>query len=83
MPAWEARVGAPYADMDLSVITTPDSRWSNFYLEGLQWLVEKADFDGMYIDDTALDATSPAPGAADPRPASRAANGPAYLEPFQ
>ena len=58
VPAWEARVGAPYADMDLSVITTPDSRWSNFYLEGLQWLVEKSDFDGMYIDDTALDATS-------------------------
>lgn len=58
VPAWEARVGAPYADLDLSVITTPDSRWSNFYLEGLQWLVDKADFDGMYIDDTALDATS-------------------------
>jgi hypothetical protein len=58
VPAWEARVGAPYADLDLSVITTPDSRWSNFYLEGLQWLVERSDFDGMYVDDTALDATS-------------------------
>ena len=70
MPAWEARVGAPYADLDLSVITTPDSRWSNFYLEGLQWLVEKSDFDGMYIDDTALDATSlrRARRILDPRP---------------
>ncbi len=58
VPAWEAQVGPPYADMDLSVITTPDSRWNNFYLEGLRWLVEKSDFDGMYIDDTALDATS-------------------------
>lgn len=58
VPAWEAQVGAPYADLDLSVITTPDSRWSNFYLEGLRWLVEKSDLDGMYIDDTALDATS-------------------------
>jgi len=58
VPAWEARVGAPYTDLDLSVITTPDSRWNNFYLEGLRWLVEKSDFDGMYIDDTALDATS-------------------------
>ena len=58
VPAWEAKVGPPYAEMDLSVITTPDSRWSNFYLEGLQWLVDKSDFDGMYIDDTALDATS-------------------------
>jgi len=58
VPAWEARVGGPYAALDLSVITTPDSRWNNFYLEGLRWLVEKSDFDGMYIDDTALDATS-------------------------
>ncbi|MFO1497999.1 MAG: DUF6067 family protein [Verrucomicrobiota bacterium] len=58
VPAWEAQVGAPYADLDLSVITTPDSRWNNFYLQGLQWLVDKSDFDGVYIDDTALDATS-------------------------
>ena len=58
VPAWEAKVGPPYAEQDLSVITTPDSRWNNFYLEGLHWLVEKSDFDGMYIDDTALDATS-------------------------
>jgi hypothetical protein len=57
VPAWEAKVGAPYADLDLSVITTPDSRWSNFYLEGLQWLAVRSDFDGVYIDDTALDAT--------------------------
>jgi hypothetical protein len=58
VPAWEARVGAPYAGLDLSVITAPDSRWNNFYLEGLRWLVEKSDFDGIYVDDTALDATS-------------------------
>lgn len=58
VPAWEARVGPPYADLDLSVITTPDSRWNNFYLEGLRWLAEHSDFDGVYIDDTALDTTS-------------------------
>lgn len=58
VPAWESPVGAPYAGLDLSVITTPDSRWNNFYLEGLRWLVDKSDFDGIYIDDTALDATS-------------------------
>jgi hypothetical protein len=58
IPAWEAQVGTPYADLDLSVLTNPDSRWNNFYLEGLRWLAEKSDFDGMYIDDTALDATS-------------------------
>jgi hypothetical protein len=58
IPAWEAKVGAPYADLDLSVITNPDSRWNNFYLEGLRHLTEKSDFDGMYVDDTALDANS-------------------------
>jgi hypothetical protein len=40
------------------VITTPDSRWNNFYLEGLKWLCEKADIDGVYIDDAALDSHS-------------------------
>ena len=58
IPAWEDKVGGKYAELDISVITTPDSRWNNFYLEGLKWLVEKADFDGMYVDDTALDAGS-------------------------
>lgn len=58
VPAWVSEVGGRYAPLDLSVITTPDSRWNNFYLEGLQWLAEKSDFDGIYIDDTALDSTS-------------------------
>jgi len=58
IPAWEDHVGGKYAELDLSVITTPDSRWNNFYLEGLKWLVDKSDFDGVYIDDTALDARS-------------------------
>lgn len=58
IPAWQDRVGGAYAELDLSVITTPDSRWNNFYLEGLKWLCEKADIDGVYIDDAALDAHS-------------------------
>lgn len=58
VPAWVAQIGPPYAGSDLSVITTPNSRWNNFYLAGLQWLVDKTDFDGIYVDDTALDATS-------------------------
>lgn len=58
IPAWQDKVGGPYAELDLSVITTPDSRWNNFYLEGLRWLCEKADIDGVYIDDAALDAHS-------------------------
>jgi hypothetical protein len=58
VPAWVDHIRRPGAEWDLSVITTPDSRWNNFYLEGLQWLVEQADLDGVYIDDTALDAGS-------------------------
>jgi hypothetical protein len=58
IPAWVDHVGGKYAAMDLSVITTPDSRWNNFYLEGLKWLVDKSDLDGIYVDDTALNASS-------------------------
>ncbi len=58
VPAWVAEIGAPYGKLDLSVITNPDSRWNNYYIEGLRWLVDKADIDGVYIDDTALDAGS-------------------------
>ena len=58
VPAWVDHVGGKYAEDDISVITTPDSRWNNFYLEGLQWMVDRAKIDGVYIDDTALDASS-------------------------
>lgn len=58
IPAWVDHVGGKYADLDISVITTPDSRWNNFYIEGLKWMVDKAKIDGVYIDDTALDALS-------------------------
>ena len=58
VPAWVDHVGGKYAEDDISVITTPDSRWNNFYLEGLKWMVDRAKIDGVYIDDTALDASS-------------------------
>ncbi len=58
IPAWVDHVGGKYAQDDISVITAPDSRWNNFYLEGLRWMVKKAQIDGVYIDDTALDARS-------------------------
>jgi hypothetical protein len=59
IPAWRARLSGTYEGMlDLAVITTPDTRWNNFYLEGLRYIVEKACIDGLYIDDTALDRVS-------------------------
>jgi hypothetical protein len=33
------------------------SRWHNYYLEGLDWLVRNVGIDGLYIDDVAFDRT--------------------------
>lgn len=40
---------------DAAVINTGISRWHNFYVEGLEWLVENVGIDGLYIDDVAFD----------------------------
>lgn len=60
VPAWRENLDYPSykSSLDLAMITTPDSRWNNFYLEGLDYLVKKAGIDGLYIDDTALDRKS-------------------------
>lgn len=60
VPAWRENLKFPeYPNkLDLAVITTPDSRWNNFYLEGLDYLINNAGIDGLYIDDTALDRAS-------------------------
>lgn len=60
VPAWKETLRYPQykGRLDLAVITTPDSRWNNFYLEGLDYLVKQAGIDGLYIDDTALDRKS-------------------------
>jgi len=60
VPAWRENLHYPTykSKLDLAVITTPDSRWNNFYLEGLNYLVRKVGIDGLYIDDTALDRKS-------------------------
>lgn len=57
IPAWynAFNEGKYKGDMDISVITTPDSRWNNYYLEGLQFLLTQVGIEGIYIDDSALD----------------------------
>ena len=57
IPAWynAFKEGKYAGDMDISVITTPDSRWNNYYLAGLDWMVRHLGIDGIYIDDSALD----------------------------
>ncbi|MDD2601213.1 MAG: DUF6067 family protein [Kiritimatiellae bacterium] len=60
IPAWKETISfKEYPErLDLSVLTTPDSRWNNFYLAGLEYLIQKVGIDGVYIDDTALDRLS-------------------------
>jgi hypothetical protein len=57
IPAWYNLVkeGKFKGETDLSVITTPDSRLNNFYIAGLDWMVQNMGIDGVYIDDAALD----------------------------
>lgn len=57
IPAWHniIKEGKFQGELDLSVITTPDSRLNNFYIGGLDWMVRNYEIDGVYIDDSALD----------------------------
>jgi hypothetical protein len=42
--------------VDASILTAPgDSRWINYYIEGLGWLVRNVDIDGLYLDDVTYD----------------------------
>lgn len=53
--AWrEVLTGRYEGVLDLAVITTPDSRLDNFYLEGLDFLARDAGVDGIYVDDTTI-----------------------------
>ena len=43
---------------DAAVINSGVSRWHNYYVEGLNWLVKNVGIDGLYIDDVAFDRTT-------------------------
>jgi hypothetical protein len=40
---------------DASFLTSGESRWYNYYVEGIGWLIRNADMDGIYLDDVAYD----------------------------
>jgi len=40
---------------DAAIINSGVSRWHNYYVEGLDWLVRNVGIDGLYIDDVAFD----------------------------
>jgi hypothetical protein len=42
---------------DAAVVNSGVSRWHNFYIEGLAWLVRHERIDGLYLDDVAFDRT--------------------------
>jgi hypothetical protein len=52
-PAWHHFF--PDGDVDAAVATTALSRWHNFYLEGLRWLIQRTGIDGLYLDGIGYD----------------------------
>ncbi len=40
---------------DAAILTSGESRWYNYYIEGLRWIFENTDIDGLYLDDVAFD----------------------------
>jgi hypothetical protein len=40
---------------DAAILTSGESRWYNYYIEGLRWMVKNTDIDGLYLDDVAFD----------------------------
>lgn len=49
-PQWFTTING-YEQVDAAVLTSGASRWYNYYIEGLQWLVKNEDIDGLYLDD--------------------------------
>ena len=47
-----------YNVQDAAIVNTGVSRWHNYYMEGLDWLVKNVGIDGLYIDDLAFDRMS-------------------------
>jgi hypothetical protein len=46
----------PDKSADASILSAPgDSRWYNYYIEGLAWLIKNVNIDGLYLDDVTYD----------------------------
>lgn len=43
---------------DAAIINSGMSRWHNYYIEGVNWLAENMEIDGLYLDDIAFDRTT-------------------------
>jgi hypothetical protein len=52
-PMWYAYLGNGEADE--ATLNSGESRWYNYYIEGLAWLIKNMDIDGLYLDDVSYD----------------------------
>jgi len=39
---------------DAAILNKGNSRWTNYYIEGVNWLADKQEIDGLYLDDIAF-----------------------------
>lgn len=53
MPAWQQILAD--GDYDCAFATQGLSRWHNYYIEGLRYLMEKCGADGLYLDGVGYD----------------------------
>jgi len=53
IPAWHCWFGN--GDVCAALVTSGLSRWHNYYLEGLAWLLRRVEIDGLYLDDVGYD----------------------------
>lgn len=51
--AWHQTL--PNGEVDGAIATTGLSRWHNYYLEGLVWLLKNVEIDGLYLDGIGYD----------------------------
>ena len=52
-PAWWTNTSVGL--FDAAFVSSPQSRWINYYLEGMRWMLENYDLDGIYMDDVSFD----------------------------
>ena len=52
-PAWHETLAT--GEVDAAIATTGLSRWHNYYLEGLGWMVRNVEIDGLYLDGIGYD----------------------------
>ncbi|MGN6495686.1 MAG: glycoside hydrolase domain-containing protein [Agriterribacter sp.] len=52
-PQWYTHLGDGV--VDAAILNGSESRWYNYYVEGLHWLMKNMDIDGLYLDDVSFD----------------------------